>query len=48
LICIPLAMPAFRAAEQAVATRARRVVVVDGQAMRGILTGMDFTRLVKG
>jgi CBS domain-containing protein len=48
LICLPLAMPAFRAAEQAVATRARCVLAVDGKGACGILTGMDFTRLVMG
>jgi CBS domain-containing protein len=48
VICLPLAMPAFRAAEQAVATRARRVLAVDGKGARGVLTAMDFARIVKG
>jgi CBS domain-containing protein len=45
LVSMPLAMPAFRAAEQAVATRARRILAVDGSGVRGIVTGMDFARL---
>jgi CBS domain-containing protein len=48
VICLPLAMPLFRTAEQAMATRARRVLAVDGKGARGILTGMDFARVVKG
>jgi hypothetical protein len=48
MICVPLATPLFRAAEQAFATRARRVLVVDGQGVQGILTGLDFARVVRG
>ena len=46
VICLPLAMPVFRVAEQAFATRARRVLGVDADGVRGIATGMDFARLV--
>jgi CBS domain-containing protein len=46
IISVPLAMPMFRAAEQIVATRARRLLAVDGNGTRGVLTGMDFTRLI--
>lgn len=46
VICVPLALPVFRAAEQAIASRARRVLAVDGTSVRGILSGMDFARLV--
>lgn len=48
VICLPLAMPVFRAAEQAVATRARQVLAIDAKGLRGILGGMDFVGLVKG
>jgi predicted transcriptional regulator len=44
-ICLPMATPLFRAAEQALATRARRVLAVDASGMRGILTGTDFARV---
>jgi CBS domain-containing protein len=46
VICLPLAFPVFRAAQQAIASRARRILVVDGAQVRGILSGMDFVRLV--
>jgi CBS domain-containing protein len=46
VICLPLATPAFRAAEQVIATRARRLLAVDAQGVSGILTGVDFARLV--
>ena len=46
VICLPMATPVFRAAEQALATRARRVIAVDADGMRGILTGTDFARIV--
>jgi predicted transcriptional regulator len=37
-----------RAAAQAGAMRVRRVVVQDGDAIAGILTGLDFARALKG
>jgi CBS domain-containing protein len=45
-ISVSLALPAFRAAEQAIASHARRVLAVDGTAVRGIVSGMDFARLI--
>ena len=45
-ISVPLALPAFRAAEQAIASHSRRVLAVDGAAVRGIVSGMDFARLI--
>jgi CBS domain-containing protein len=47
ILCLPLAMPAFRAAEQLNANRARRILAVDGEGVRGIVTGLDFARLVQ-
>ena len=46
IVMLPLAMPAFRAAEQVASTRARRLLVVDGSGVRGVITGIDFARLV--
>jgi CBS domain-containing protein len=46
VICVPVALPAFRAAEQAIAAHARQVLAVDGAAVRGIVSGMDFARLI--
>jgi hypothetical protein len=43
-----MAMPVWRAGEQTVATRARRLLVVDADGPRGVATGMDFARLVQG
>jgi len=45
-ISVPVALPAFRAAEQAIASHARRVLAVDGTTVRGIVSGMDFARLI--
>jgi CBS domain-containing protein len=44
LLCLKASTPLHRASAQAAATRARRVVVVEGHHMVGMLTGMDFTR----
>ena len=46
VINVPIALPAFRAAEQAIAAHSRRVLAVDGTSVRGIVSGMDFARLV--
>lgn len=46
VICVPVALPAFRAAEQAIAAHTRRVLAVDGSAVRGVVSGMDFARLI--
>jgi CBS domain-containing protein len=43
-ICLSAPTPLRRAAEQAVAMRVRRVIVVERRAPVGILTGLDFAR----
>ena len=42
ILCLPLEMPVFRAAQQALATRARCILAVDDKGLCGIVTGMDF------
>jgi len=44
MLCMTVSTPTFRAAAQAAATRARRVIATEGRAMKGVLTGLDFTR----
>lgn len=44
LIQLPAALPLWRAAAFAAATRARRVLVTEAGVMKGILTGIDFAR----
>ena len=46
MLCMAVETPTFRAAAQAAATRARRVIATEGREMKGILTGIDFTRAV--
>lgn len=46
MLCMSVTTPVFRAAAQAAATRARRVIAVEGRDMKGVLTGIDFTRAV--
>ena len=46
VIMLPMAFPICRAAEQATATRAKRLLVVDGKGVSGVVTGIDFARLV--
>lgn len=48
IICLPERIPVHRAVEQALALRARCVLAVDAEGIRGILSGMDFARLVAG
>lgn len=48
LLCLPLDIPVYRAAEQAHATGVRRVLGVEGNTVQGILSGLDFARIVKG
>lgn len=49
LLLLPAATPAFRAAAFAVATRARRIVLIDERHHpRGLVTGLDFCRLLVG
>lgn len=47
VICLPERITAHRAVAQALATGARWVLTVDADGVRGILTGMDFARLVQ-
>jgi CBS domain-containing protein len=44
MLCLPIDTPMHRAAAQASATRARRVIAVDRRTAQGILTGFDFAR----
>ena len=44
MLCMSADTPIFRAAAQAASTRARRVIATEGRTMKGILTGVDFTR----
>lgn len=44
MLCLDVRTPLFRAAGQALATRARRVLAVHDRKVRGILTGIDFAR----
>jgi CBS domain-containing protein len=47
IVCLPLATPAYRAAQQTRATLARTVLAVDANGLSGIVTGLDFAKLVK-
>jgi CBS domain-containing protein len=44
LLCLDLRTPLHRAAAQARATRARRILAVEHRRVWGILTGLDFAR----
>lgn len=46
MLALPQSTPLFRAAGFTLATRARRVLVVDHHHARGIVTGLDFARAV--
>lgn len=46
LLCLDHETRIFRAAEQALAMGARRVVAVEGSTVKGILTGLDFAKVV--
>lgn len=45
VICVPMWLPAHRAAAQALATNCRRVLAVDDMRARGLVTGIDFARI---
>jgi len=47
-LSLPLHTPLFRAAAFAAANRARRVLAMDNQSVRGILSGLDFARAATG
>ena len=46
ILCLPLSMKLHRAAALAAALKVRRVVVMDGERVAGILTGLDFARAI--
>ena len=48
LLCMHVDTPTHRAAAQAAATTVRRVIAIEDREMRGILTGLDFARVVAG
>lgn len=45
VVCLPLRIPAYRAARQALATPTRTVLAVDGESTRGVVTALDFAEL---
>lgn len=47
ILCLPTRMPVSRAAQQAISTGARTILAVDREQVRGIVSGTDFTQLVK-
>jgi hypothetical protein len=46
MLCLDVRTPLYRAAAYAHATRARRVLAVEGRHLKGVLTGIDFARVV--
>lgn len=46
MVCLDVRTPIHRAAAAAHAAQARRVLVVEGRRLRGVLTGLDFARAV--
>jgi CBS domain-containing protein len=46
MLCLDLRTPLYRAAAYAHATRARRILAVEGRQVQGVLTGIDFARAV--
>jgi CBS domain-containing protein len=46
ILVLDAAMPVHRAAAQAAALRVRRVVAANGRRIAGVLTGLDFARVV--
>lgn len=47
VLCLPVGVPVYRAAQQAYATEVRRLLGIDGNEVRGILSGLDFAQIVK-
>ncbi|MFT3776642.1 MAG: CBS domain-containing protein [Minicystis sp.] len=45
MLCVDVRTPLFRAAGYAHATRARRVLAVEGRRLAGVVTGLDFARV---
>lgn len=48
MVCLDVRTPIHRAAAAAHAAQARRVLVVHGRRLRGVVTGLDFARAVAG
>ncbi len=48
IVCVPPDYPLHRVAARAAAVRPRVVLVTEGPAVLGLLTGLDFARLVAG
>lgn len=48
MLCVDVRTPLYRAAGYAHATRARRVLAVEGRQVKGVLTGLDFARVAAG
>jgi hypothetical protein len=46
VLCLPAEMPSDRAARSAIALGAPRIVAVGESGIRGLVSGMDFARLV--
>jgi CBS domain-containing protein len=46
MLCLDVSTPLHRAAEQAAAMGARRIIAVRDRKVEGILTGLDFARVV--
>jgi CBS domain-containing protein len=46
LLCLPVRMPLHRAAGFATTSRARRIAAIDHREVVGIVTGLDFARVV--
>ena len=47
ILCLPAGIPSGRAAQQAVSTGVRTILAVDGEHVRGIVSGSDFANLVR-
>lgn len=45
MLCLDVRTPLYRAAGYAHATRARRVLAVEGRQLKGVMTGLDFARV---
>ncbi len=45
MLCLNVATPLSRAAQQAAAMNARRVLAVENRQLRGVLSGLDFARV---
>ena len=46
MLCLDIRTPLYRAAGYAHATRARRILAVEGRHIKGVMTGLDFARVV--